>query len=825
MNFRIVRLTFLVVIVLLLPVLCIAQNYFNKELYALRITDPPKIDGVLDEKAWSAVECVATNFIQRSPKPGTPASQKTEVKILYDNVSVYVGATLYDVSKDSILKEFTRRDDFGYADAFTVYFDTYDDDLNAFEFSVSAAGVQVDTRRTPVGDDRSWNAGWLSAVTIDERNWYVEMEIPFSALRFPKTPIQYWGLNFNRKIRRKNESDYWNEINPQKNGFINQFGRLSGILNVKSPVRLSVSPYISSYYNRYSGDAETPAYAGNRIKGGMDLRYGINDAFTLDMILVPDFGQVISDNKVLNLSPFEVQYNENRQFFKEGTELFDKGGYFYSRRIGGKPLHYNDVDDLINEKDEIISNPTESSLINATKISGRTRGGLGIGVLNAITSATYATVRDEAGETYELQTSPFSNYNVLALDQNLKNNSFVSLVNTSVIRKGEDYDANLTAGSAKFQLLRNQYTLNARGAVSQQYGIEGDNLFGYMTSISFAKTAGNFRSYLSYYMENDTYDPNDLGFIRGNNEVRTSGGIGYNIYQPFWKLLSFSSDLRLNYRRLYKPSTYTGTEIEAEVEGTFKNFFYLFLGMESSPTKMYDYFEPRVAGRYFVRDKYNQWRMYIHTDNRNRLALGSYIVYRNYDVRSRENISLGLNPRFRVNNRLSFSGSINFSNARNNVGFTDKTDEVITFGLRNIQTVNNIFNTKFTFNNKMDLSFRMRHYWSEADYKDYFTLGEEGDLLDSDYNENADRNYNAFNIDMVYTYTFAPASEISVVWKNSVNSDEDFLRENYFKNVDQVLNSPQQNSISIRLLYFLDYSMLTKKLKQNASEEKLYTTL
>src|SRR5690606_12924498 len=301
---------------------------------------------------------------------------------------------------------------------FTVYFDTYDDDLNAFEFSVTAAGVQVDARRTSVGYDISWNAAWYSAVQMDEHNWYIEMEIPFSALRFPKSPIQYWGVNFQRGIRRNNEHAYWNEIVPEVSGFINQFGRLSGIKNIKSPIRLSISPYVSSYLNHYSGDEENPESISTNFNAGMDLPYGINDAFTLDMILIPDFGQVASDNKVLNLSPFEVQFAENRQFFKEGTELFDKGDFLYSRRIGGKPMYYDDVEEQFAENEEIISKPTESKLINATKVSGRTRKGMGIGMLNAMTSATYATIKNEDGVEQQVLTNPFTNYSVPAIDQN-----------------------------------------------------------------------------------------------------------------------------------------------------------------------------------------------------------------------------------------------------------------------------------------------------------------------------------------------------------------------------------------------------------------------
>nr|WKN35146.1 DUF5916 domain-containing protein [Tunicatimonas sp. TK19036] len=792
----------------------------KKTLFATRITSPPKIDGFLDEEVWQKTRCSAMNFIQRSPNPGGIPSAPTEVKILYDDHSVYIGAYLYDISEDSIMREFTKRDDTGVSDVFGVFFDTYDDDINAFEFLISAAGVQSDRRWTAMGSDGSWNAAWLSEMRIEGTNWYVEMEIPLSALRFPKTPIQEWGVNFRRTIRRNNEHNYWNEINPQTNGFVNQFGRLSGINNVKSPIRLSISPYVSTYYDTYSGDPENPASTSTRFNGGMDLRYGINDAFTLDMILVPDFGQVVSDNKVLNLSPFEVQFSENRQFFKEGTDLFNKGDFFYSRRVGGKPLMYDEIEDGLLENEELLANPQESSLINATKISGRTANGFGMGVFNAMTNNTYARIRDtETNEVREVLTDPLTNYNVLAFDQSLPNNSYVSLVNTNVLRQGSYYDANLTGTTFRLANRKNQFAVYGRGALSQKYGVDNTDEFGYMSSLTVAKIGGNLRTSLTQYIESDTYDPNDLGFMRANNEVRTSTNIGYNIYKPFWQLLNLSTDLDVRYSRLYAPSVFTQFNVSASVRGTFRNFFYTSLRYEAAPMKRYNYFEPRVEGRYYVEPAYHNFGVSMSTDSRNQLSVGSYVGYTNYDFEGQEGLYLSLSPRYRVNNKLSFSTSVSYNSRINDIGFAEHeelaTGDLITFGRRDINTISNVFRTKYTFNNRMDLSFRMRHYWSEADYQEFYTLGDKGDLHDSNYDGNENRNYNTFNVDMVYTYAFAPASEISVVWKNSIVRDEDALQQGYLSNLDSTLSAPQANSVSVRLLYYIDYSMLMKRLNHN----------
>ncbi len=209
----------------------------------------------------------------------------------------------------------------------------------------------------------------------------------------------------------------------------------------------------------------------------------------------------------------------------------------------------------------------------------------------------------------------------------------------------------------------------------------------------------------------------------------------------------------------------------------------------------------------------------MRTDSRNQLSLGGYVGYTDFDFEGQEGLYLSFNPRFRVNNKLSFSTSLVYQARANDVGFAEKEkmddDYLVTFGRRDINTISNIFRTKYTFNNRMDLSLRMRHYWSEADYQEFYTLGDKGDLLDSDYDGNENRNYNTFDVDMVYTYAFAPASEISIVWKNNIVRDEDVLQDGYITNLENTFTSPQSNSVSVRLLYFIDYSMMMKRIRRN----------
>src|SRR5690606_26459394 len=209
--------------------------------------------------------------------------------------------------------------------------------------------------------------------------------IPYAALRFSDREEQFWGLNFYREVRRDRQKYTWNPIDRNIGVTIVQTGLLQGIKNIEPPTRLFIIPYSSVYIadNPEEGTETT-------FKAGMDIKYGINDSFTLDAILVPDFGQTAFDEVVLNLGPFEQQFNENRPFFTEGTDIFNKGGLLYTRRIGGPPTS----NPVLQENEKVEKIPSTVNLLNALKVSGRTASGLGIGFMNAITERTYATVRD-----------------------------------------------------------------------------------------------------------------------------------------------------------------------------------------------------------------------------------------------------------------------------------------------------------------------------------------------------------------------------------------------------------------------------------------------
>jgi hypothetical protein len=784
-----------------------------KTLLALRTSRVPKIDAVPDDSCWQSA-LVAGDFVQRELNPGQPSLQKTEVRILYDDEAIYLSATLFDTAPDSILHELSTRDNEANADLFGVFFDTYNDDINAYGFFVTAAGTQIDARYGSDGQDFDWNAVWISSVKINATGWCVEMKIPYSALRFSKKEVQTWGCNFIRKIRRTRETSFWNPLNPLVGSLVRQFGDLAGLSDIKPPVRLSFTPYVAGILNHYPYNDPNISNLTYNASGGMDVKYGLSDAFTLDMTLIPDFSQVQSDNQVLNLSPFEVQFQERRPFFTEGTELFNKGGLFYSRRVGGTPIGYYDAYANVKDGEKIIKNPSQTQLLNATKLSGRTAGKLGIGLFNAIGNEMYAVAQDTSGNTRKILTSPYTNYNILVFDQALKNNSSVSLVNTNVTRDGHYYDANVTGTQFRFNNKANMYSVGGAGVVSNRFFPDSAKPYtGYAANLDFGKSGGNFLWNVFGSVKSDRYNINDLGILFLSNNVETGLSLNYNVYKPFWKVNHVFNNLFISYQRMFSPNAFWNFGIYGNHRTTFSKRFLtcgIHYGLE--PVTTYDYYEPRVANRFYTFPVNYNGGGFISTDYRKKLAIDLSASYRVFEENERNYLNIWFSPRYRVNNKLSFVFEFSRNTKHDDMGCVNPAyRDSIAFGRRNMVTVSNTLSGVYKFTNKMSLSFRVRHYWSKAAYAQYYRLGEDGYLYDYDsYAGNHNVSFNAFNIDMVFFWQFAPGSELNLVWKNSLLKRDPLVDTDYYDNFRTSLNSPQNNMISLKVLYYLDYLRIRK---------------
>jgi len=503
---------------ILLTFILISSSFLAQKTVSGKRTDHAiSLDGMLLEVAWDEAE-TAGDFINNYPDPGVSSKFKSEVKFLYDDQYIYIGAKLTDPKPDSIIAFLSERDDFGNADYFGVLIDPYGAGQNAFGFYVTAAGTELDVIINQTAEDYSWNAVWRSKVSRIAEGWSVEIRIPLTQLRFPKENIQNWRINYTRQIRRNREVSHWSAVDPQQYGEIAQSGYIKGIENLGTPLRLSFSPYSTMYLeDSYDENSQSQDW-GFRPRFGMDVKVGLSESFTLDATLIPDFGQTVSDRLVLNLSPFEVRYPENRPFFLEGMDLFGIGDLFYSRRIGAETyLKEQALDSAAQDPNNTINAvPDRAQLINALKISGRTKGGLGIGVFNAIENRSYLHYTDSVGNDHKILAHPVSNYNVFVLSQNLKNNANISLLNTNVIRPEINVLSNVSTLQGLVFNKSRVYSISANTQVS--VNSSGNTVaVGRASSISFQKVKGVNQFNIDYYDSDNNYNPTELGFLPRNN--------------------------------------------------------------------------------------------------------------------------------------------------------------------------------------------------------------------------------------------------------------------------------------------------------------------
>lgn len=785
----------------------------KKQVEAVRIEKPITIDGVLDDPRWKDAP-PATGFVQYDPYNGPPATEQTEVHILYDNVAVYIGAMMYDSAPDSILTELGFRDAEDLNTSYIAFtLSPFNDDLNAFYFGVSASGVQYDAKIYNDDNDEGWDAVWQSKVKIVDNGWSAELVIPYSAIRFPEKELQTWGFNVERSIRRKREIDTWSFIDKKVRGQLKQAGEITNLRDIKPPLRLSFTPYVSGYLEKNAGDNNW----GYSFNYGMDVKYGINESFTLDMTLIPDFGQVQSDDEIYNLSPFEVYYEERRPFFTEGTELFSKGDIFYSRRVGDTPTGLARAYDSLGSHEYVSENPAKTKLINATKVSGRTNKGLGIGVFNVISARTVATITDTmTGHTREVETQPLTNYNMVVFDQSLKNNSYISLYNTNVYKGTGYYTANVSGTEFQFYNKKSTYAVDGKFNLSQKYSSSAAPELGINYSASLQKTSGRFRFELTRYVEDNKYDPNDLGYLDVNNELTHALALNYNFYDPFWKLLWWYNSFSVWHEQLYDPREFVEFGFYASSRATFRNRLTIGFDFESQPVDRNDFYEPRTEGRKYVEPASWELSGFMSPDYRKAFIVDARSGITRSGKYDQTEWYLSASPRWRVNDKLTFRLSAFYEKNNNDIGYvTDleiNGEPEIIFGSRDLQTVENIFSTVYIFNNRLALDFRLRHYWLLARYNRFYLLEQDGSLGNTDYTGDNDFNYNAFNIDMVLRWEFAPGSELAVAWKNAVLTyNQSEITDRFFDNLQQTLDSPADNSLSVKLLYYLDYSYLKKR--------------
>jgi len=385
----------------------------------------PTLDGRLDDAAWAAADS-SGGFIQRDPDEGKPASFPTVVRVAFDDAAVYVALRAYDPEPGKVTAQLTRRDQDSSSDWLMVAFDSRHDLRTAYAFAVNPAGVKRDfIVADGSGDDAGWDAVWESAVHRDAHGWTAELRIPLAALRFTPGGDGVWGFEAIRIVARTHEQSFWAPLRRDDSRTVARFGQLRGLRGLPSPRRLELLPYTVSGVTRAPGQGADPFYAANAFRGsaGLDLKYGVTSDLTLDATVNPDFGQVEADPSQVNLSQYESFYAEKRPFFTEGADIFRFGlglgdgddaneALFYSRRIGRSP--HGELDG------EFVSQPGQTTILGAAKLSGRVGGGWSVGMLTALTAEERGRAVGDDASPVSRVVEPMTGYGVFRARRDMR---------------------------------------------------------------------------------------------------------------------------------------------------------------------------------------------------------------------------------------------------------------------------------------------------------------------------------------------------------------------------------------------------------------------
>lgn len=743
-----------------------------RALVAVPLTGEIRLDGHLDEAAWSAA-MPATNFIQSWPRQGAPATFPSEMRVLLGDDALYVGIRMFDPHPDSIAAPLARRDVSGiYSDWVHLMIDSRMDRRTAFRFTVNPRGVQKDVYHYDDGnEDLAWDAVWEVATAIDSLGWTAEYRIPFSQLRFASGGggVGEWGIGVMRDVARHEERSTWSPWSRDYPGFVSSFGKLSGVEGVAAPRRLEVLPYLSSQLTRAPGVVGDPFYRANATAAaaGVDFKVGLPLGLTLAGTINPDFGQVEVDPAEVNLTAFETFFSEKRPFFTEGQDVFGFGNvrsfnsyasqeYFYSRRIGRSPQRQ-----MAGGSVAYADAPSQTTILGAAKLSGKTPGGWSVGLLNAVTARERARYIDADNARQSAVVEPLTNYAVGRVRRDLRGGQTVagalgtvtlrdlsdpalaSFLHERAYAAGVDFDhrwgnrvwslsgyivGSHVAGEAS--ALAGTQRSSARyyhrpDAGHLEFDATRTSLQGYLTEVALARSGAEGWDFsLGYKESSPGFEINDAGF-QGRTDYRAvTTLLGRPVNRPWWVLRSHNI-----YAYSFHTWNFGGDQIlngaTAAAYGTFRNLW---------STEVSVQYRARVGDDRLTRggplaDRPAEWNLNFSLGTDPRKVVSAGLRLNSMDDRSGAmSRGLSLNLDARPSSALRFRAGPSFSRQHQTRQYvTSAADGTATetFGRRYIfsdldQTTLSVeTRLDWTFSPRLSLQLYAQPYVSAGDYSGY----------------------------------------------------------------------------------------------------------
>jgi hypothetical protein len=554
-----------------------AQTDSTKRYTTAQITGKaPDIDGLLNDEAWDLVPWAGGDFRQVNPDKGKPASVQTKFKILYDEKNIYVIIRALDPDPSKIVKRMSRRDGFD-GDRASVIIDSYYDKRTAFSFTASVSGVKGDEYISNNGDDSdaSWDPIWFLKTSIDSEGWIAEMRIPLSQLRFAEKPELIWGIQVQRTFFRNQERSLWQYIPPDAAGFVHLMGEMDGIKGIKPQKQLEIQPYVVAKTETFQKQEDNPYVTGSSSNAsfGLDTKIGVTSDITLDLTVNPDFGQVEADPSRVNLTAFELFFQERRPFFIEGSNTLNfptasnDNNLFYSRRIGRQPQTSADTDPTGDDGvTEYVKPNNRTTILGAAKLTGKNKKGFSWGILESVTSREFAEI-DSLGYKRKQIIEPLTNYFVSRAQKDIrKGNTVIGGMFTATNRKLDNARLNWLhrdAYSAGIDFLHHwngrKYYVSGKGMISHVRGTEEaiastqlsseryfqrpDNdhtefnparrsLTGTGGQLVIGKKSGDLVSDLGVTWQSPELELNDIGFLQQTDNIFQWFWMQYRILQP-----------------------------------------------------------------------------------------------------------------------------------------------------------------------------------------------------------------------------------------------------------------------------------------------------
>jgi hypothetical protein len=582
----------------------------RKQASAIRVPNGTiRVDGRLDDEVWQKATPI-TDFIQKEPTEGAKPTDAMDVRLAYDDDSLYVGARMH--SKDGrIQAPLGRRDSIDQAEHILISFDTFLDRRTAFVFGVTAAGVRID-RYHSSDDENSFDSGydpvWRAETNVSGDQWTAELWIPFSQLRFNPRTDQAWGLNLYRFRPTLDEADYWILIPRTVRAWSSRFGDLAGISGIVPPRRIEALPYVAGGSTLNADrDRNNPFDDGSNLEGrvGADIKMGLGPNLTLETALNPDFGQVEADPAEVNLTAFETRFPEKRPFFTEGAQLFNIGhpNFYYSRRIGARPIGPATGD--------YVEYPNQNTIIAAAKLTGRLQSKTSLGFITAVTDDEEARVADAGlGEPRTIKVSPHAYHFVgRALQEFGPSASTAGIILNYVHRDFDDgspladlytRDAIAVGANTLLRFKGGQYEFRASGGGSYLTGNEKaverwqrssshyaqrpdrdyspldptkTSMAGWSVQLNLDKTGGRHWLWnVNTKIDSEDFEVNDFAQLNGADGMLSNANLRYRETQPGKVFRSYYVQVDANTDTTLRQLMQTG-RLRATANVTWLNFW------------------------------------------------------------------------------------------------------------------------------------------------------------------------------------------------------------------------------------------------------------